>query len=66
MKPLISTFGDKAPLKRTIYCWFNEFEFGRSSLIDKFREGRPSTAVVPANIDAVCKMIEMDQRVNLR
>lgn len=29
--------------KKTIYCWYQEFKFGRASLGDEFREGRPRT-----------------------
>lgn len=63
---LISAFGDQAPSKTTIYRWFSEFKFGRSSLSDEFRGGRPSTSVVAKNIDAVRQMIEMDRHVTYR
>lgn len=58
-----SAFGNEAPSKTTIYRWFQEFRFGRNTLSDEFREGRPSTAVVPENIDAVREMIELDRHV---
>ena len=54
---LISLFGDKAPSYSTVKNWFNEFNRGRSSLKDEFREGPTKTAVVPDNIDAVRKLI---------
>ncbi|XP_033224916.1 uncharacterized protein LOC117177920 [Belonocnema kinseyi] len=60
---LISAFGDEAPSKKTIYWCFNEFTFGRTSLGDEFRDGRPSTTVFPANIDALQEMIEMNRHV---
>jgi [histone H3]-lysine36 N-dimethyltransferase SETMAR len=63
---LISAFGDQAPSKTIIYRWFSEFKFGRSSLSDEFRGGRPSTSVVAKNIDAVRQMIEMDRHVTYR
>ena len=37
--------------------WFNEFNRGRRSLKDEVREGRPKTAVVSDNIDAVRELI---------
>ena len=57
------TFGDEAPSKTILYRWFSEFNRDRCSLSDAFREGRPKWAVVPENIDAVCKMIEQDRHV---
>lgn len=58
--------GDKAPSNATVYNWFTEFKRGRTNVSDKFREGRPRTAVVPANIDAVKQMIEMDRHATYR
>ncbi|XP_076256531.1 histone-lysine N-methyltransferase SETMAR-like [Rhynchophorus ferrugineus] len=53
INPLNLTFGDEVPSKTTVDCWFSEFNLGRSSLSDEFREGRPKSTVVPENIDAV-------------
>ena len=39
------------PTYSTVKNWYNEFNRGRRSLNDEFREGRPKTAVVPENID---------------
>jgi len=63
---LHSAFGDEVPSKTTVYDWFSEFMRGRVSLSNEFREGRPSTAVVPANIDAVREMVEADRHVTFR
>ena len=43
--------------------WSNEFSSGRRSLKDKVREGRPKTAIVPENIDAVRELIMQDRHV---
>ena len=43
--------------------FFNEFNRGRSTLKDEFREGPPKTAVVPENIDTVCELIMQDRHV---
>lgn len=59
-------FGNKAPTLRSVYNWFNEFKRGRKSVADEFREGRPKTAVVPENVDAVQKLIEEDRHVTYR
>lgn len=63
---LHSAFGDEAPSVQTIYNWFNEFKRGRRSLRDESREGRPKTAVVPENIDAVRELIKEDRHVTYR
>lgn len=57
------TFGDEAPSKTTVYRWYSEFNCGRSSLSDEFREGRSKSAVMPENIDAVREMIKQDRHV---
>jgi len=57
------TFGDEAPSKTTVYRWFSKFNRDRSLLSDTFREGRPKSAVVPENIDAVREMIMQDRHV---
>ena len=45
--------------------WYNEFNRGRRSLNDEFREGRPKTAVVPENIDAVRELITQCDKFQL-
>lgn len=60
---LNSTFGDEAPSFATVKRWYNEFNRGRRSLNDEFREGRPKSVVVPENIDAVQNMIIQDRHV---
>ncbi|XP_065650644.1 uncharacterized protein LOC136078770 [Hydra vulgaris] len=57
------TFDDEAPSEATVYCWYSEFNCGRSSLSDEFREGRPKSTVVPENIDTVHEMIKQDRHV---
>lgn len=63
---LNSTFGDEAPHYSTVKRWFNEFERGRRSLTDESREGRPKSAVLPENIDAVRELIKQDRHVTYR
>ena len=50
---LNSIFGDKTPKRTSIYRWYGEFNQGRSSFQDEFREGHPKSVVVPEIIDAV-------------
>ena len=40
-----------------------EFNRGRSSLQDEFREGRPKSVVVPETINAVLQLILQDRHV---
>ena len=63
---LKSLFGDKAPFHSTVKNWFNEFNCGLRSLKDEVREGRPKTAVVSENIDAVRELIMQDRHVTYR
>ena len=42
---LNSIFGDEAPSRTSIYRWYGEFNRGRSSRQDEFREGRPKSVV---------------------
>ena len=63
---LKSLYGDEAPSYSTVKNWYNEFNRGRRSLKDEFREGRPKTAVVPENIDAVRELIMQDRHVTYR
>ena len=57
---LNSIFGGEAPSRTSIYRWYAEFNRGRSSLQDEFREGR---SVVPEIIDAVRQLILQDRQV---
>lgn len=61
-----SIYGVDSPSNTTIFRWYREFSFGRSSLADEVREGRPKSAVVPQNIDAVRNLIMEDRHVTYR
>ncbi|XP_055316153.1 histone-lysine N-methyltransferase SETMAR-like [Sitodiplosis mosellana] len=63
---LISLYGEQAPSFSTVKNWYNEFNRGRHSLQDEHREGRPKSAVVPENIDAVRELIMLDRHVTYR
>ena len=45
---------------------YSEFNHGRHSLQDEFREGRPKSVVVPETIDTVRQLILQDRRVTYR
>ena len=63
---LKSIFANEAPSRTGVYRWYGEFNPGRSSLKDEFREGRPKSVVVRANIDAVRQLILQDRHVTYR
>ena len=60
---LNSIFGDEALSRTSVYRWYGEFNRGRSSLQNEFREGRPKPVVVPETIDAVRQLILLDRHV---
>lgn len=60
---LALTFGEQAPSRATVFRWYLEFDRGRTSLQDEFREGRPKSAVLPQTIDAVRNLIMQDRHV---
>jgi len=59
-------FGDEVPHWTTMFRWFSEFDRGRYSLKDEFREVCPKSVILPENIDAVRKMIKLDHYVTYR
>ena len=61
-----SIFSDVAPLRTSPYRWFGEFNRGRSSLQDEFRECRPKSVVVPETIDGVRQLILQNRYVTYR
>ena len=63
---LIRFFGDEAPSRTSVYRWFTQFNRGRSSLNDVFREGGPKSVVVPKNIDAVHELKLQDRHATSR
>ena len=63
---LNSIFGDETPSRTSVYWWSGEFNWGRSSLQDEFREGRPKSLVVPETINAVRQLILEDRYVTYR
>ena len=56
-------FGDEAPSRTSVYRWYGEFNRGRCTLQDEFRQGRPKSVVVPETIETVCQLILQDRLV---
>ena len=63
---LNSSFGDEATSRTSDYRWYDEFNRGRSSLQDEFREARLKSVVVPETIDAVRQLILQHRHVTYR
>ena len=60
---LNSIFGDEAASSISVYRWDCEFNLGRNSLQNEFREGRPNSVVIPETIDLVRQRILQDRHV---
>ena len=57
-----SIYGAEAPSRTRVYQWYGEFNRGRSSDKDEFREGRPKFVVVVMEIsDAERQLILQDR-----
>ena len=63
---IIKFFGDEAPSRSSVYRLYGEFNRGRSSLQDEFREGRLKSFVVSETIDLVSQLILQDRHVTYR
>ena len=61
---LIQFFGNEAPSRTSVNRWCGEFNRGRSSLQDEFREGRLKFVIVPESIEAVHQLILQDCHVS--
>ena len=46
---LNSIFEHEAPSRTSVYRWYGEFNRGRSSLLDEFREGLPKISCCSEN-----------------
>ena len=62
LERLTQTFGDLAPSRATVFCWFAEFKRGRISLKDEERSGRPTSVMTEENISTVEALIKEDPR----
>jgi hypothetical protein len=62
---IIEKYGQDVLHVTTVQRWCNEFRFGRTSLKDASRCGRPPEVVVDDNIERCRKLIEADRRISL-
>ena len=61
-----NTLGEDAPSKATIYNWKNHFRFGRVTVRDMPRPGRPKYATDEFSVEAVRAMVMRDRRFTMR
>jgi histone-lysine N-methyltransferase SETMAR len=59
---LQEVFGDNTMSQRKTFLWYKRFKFGRTSVDDDERSGRPSTSTTPENIAKVREAILVDRR----
>ena len=50
-------FGNEVSSYAIVIRWYNEFNHGRHSLTDEFREGHPKSVVGTENINALQELI---------
>jgi histone-lysine N-methyltransferase SETMAR len=63
---MVRVLGEDAPSLKTVYKWVKKFKWGRESLEDDPRSGRPSDVVTPQNIERCEKLVMQDRRIKLR
>ena len=65
-KDLVRTLGKDAPSKPTVCRWINEFRFGRETVFDLQRSGRPKSATDEETVESVRSMVMKDRRVTVK
>ena len=60
---LTKCFGDQAPSRSMVHKWFKEFQFGRRSLEDSDRYGRPISVATDGNVNDVKNLIKENPRI---
>ena len=58
---MVATLGDDAPALSTVKKWAAEFKWGRESLEDDQRSGRPCTATTQESINRIHQMVMDDK-----
>jgi len=60
------TLGTSAPAFCTVTRWINEFRWGRQSVKDEYRPGRPISATSEENIQKVAEAVKFNGRISTR
>ena len=55
--------GDAAVSEYAVKYWIHQFNFGRRSLEDEPRSGRPSTSTTDENVEIVRRLVEANRRI---
>ncbi len=63
---LLNVYGDDIIDKSNVHRWMKKFKEGETSVEDKPRSGRPSTATTDTNRQRVDKLIRAERRVTIR
>lgn len=63
---LQNVYGDDTIDKSNVHRWMKKFKEGETSIEDKPRSGRPSTATTDTNRQRVDELIRADRRVTIR
>jgi [histone H3]-lysine36 N-dimethyltransferase SETMAR len=63
---MLLTLEDNAPSYSTVKKWAALFRFGRTSIEDDPRSGRPNEAVTSENVDKVHQLVMNDRRLTVR
>jgi transposase len=61
-----STLGEKTISLSTVFEWFKEFRFGRTSLEDAPRSGRPREVAQDENVSAIKDLVKADPHITIR
>lgn len=61
-----STLGAKTTSLATVFNWYKEFRFGRTSLEDAPRAGRPQEVNTEENVSAIRDLVKSDPHITIR
>lgn len=63
---MTAVYGECSPSYKTIKFWSKQFKWGRNSLEDDPRTGRPISVTSPENISTIEKLILEDRRIRIQ
>jgi histone-lysine N-methyltransferase SETMAR len=63
---LVTVYGDLCMSRTRAFEWFKRFKYGRTSIDNNTRSGRPATAVSELNISKVNELIRGDRRLRIK
>ena len=62
---LSAQYGACALPQPSVYEWIEKFQYGRTSVKDEERAGRPSTSITDSNVEEARAMILENRRVTI-